>query len=75
MKPNYQAMNKTELRDYVLAHKEDMEAVRLLFQTPDYLSVVHYPAVSTEEGLPIKENIKIMEEAIKQKITDRMDNE
>lgn len=70
MKPNYQAMNKTALRNYVLTHKEDMEAIRLLFQTADYISIQHYPPVSTEEGFPIEENIKIMEEAIKKKINN-----
>ncbi len=71
MNPNYQTMSKTELRNYVLTHKEDMEAIRLLFHTPDGSSIRRYPPVSTEEGLPIEENIKIMEEAIKKKINNQ----
>lgn len=64
-------MTKTELKNYVLKHKEDIEAIRLLFHTPDNLPIQHYPPVSTEEGLPIEENIKIMEKAIKAKIAEK----
>jgi hypothetical protein len=32
------------------------------------LNVKRYPPVSTEEGLPIEENIRIMEQAIREKI-------
>lgn len=71
MKPNYQAMTKAELRSYVLKHKEDLEAIRLLFQTPENLEVKRYPAVCTEEGTPIEKNIDIMEQAIRAKIDQK----
>jgi hypothetical protein len=53
MKPNYEAMSKSELRDYVLKRRDDIEAIRLLFQLPEGLEVKQYPPVSTEEGKPI----------------------
>lgn len=68
MKPNYQEMSKTELRNYVFEHRDDIEAIRLLFQIPEGLEVKRYPPVSTEEGTPIEENIRIMEQAIREKI-------
>ncbi len=68
MKPNYEAMSKAELRTYVLQHREDLEAIRLLFQIPDGVEVKRYPSVCTDEGIPIEENILIMEQAIREKI-------
>jgi hypothetical protein len=68
MKPNYEAMSKAELRAYVLEHRDDLEAIRLLFQIPNGVEIKRYPPVSTEEGIPIEENIRIMEQAIREKI-------
>ncbi len=68
MKPNYEAMSKAELKAYVLEHKEDLEAIRLLFAVPPGLEVKRYPPVATEEGLPIEENIRIMKQAIQERI-------
>jgi hypothetical protein len=68
MKPNYEAMNKKQLRAYVLEHREDIEAIRQLFQIKDSEEVKRYPPVCNEEGKPIEENIRIMEQAIRTKI-------
>lgn len=68
MKPNFETMSKAELKAYVLQHRDDIEAIRLLFQVPAGVQVKRYPPVCTEEGLPIEENIRIMEQAIKEKI-------
>ena len=69
MKPNYETMSKAELKAYVLEHKEDIEAIRYLFAVPPGVEVKCYPPVSTEEGIPIEENIRIMEQAIQERIT------
>ncbi len=68
MKPDYEAMNKAELKAYVLEHREDIEAIRLLFQIQDDVDIKKYPPVCTEEGIPIEENINIMKRAIEEKI-------
>ncbi len=34
-KPNFEAMSKEDLRAYVLAHREDDEAIRALFSRRD----------------------------------------
>ena len=68
MKPNYEAMSKAELKAYVLEHRDDIEAIRLLFQIRDGVEVKRYLPVCTEEGTPIEENIRIMEQAIREKI-------
>ncbi len=68
MKPNYEAMNKAELKAYVLEHREDIEAIRLLFQIQYDVDIKKYPPVCTEEGIPIEENINIMKRAIEEKI-------
>jgi predicted GTPase len=69
MKPDYQTMSKVELKAYVLEHKEDIEAIRFLFAVLPGAEVKRYPPVATEEGIPIEENIRIMEQAIQERIT------
>lgn len=68
MKPNFKAMSKAELKAYVLKHRDDLEAIRVLFQIPAGVEVKRYPPVCTEEGIPIEENIRIMEQAIQERI-------
>ncbi len=68
MKPNFEAMSKAELKAYVLEHRDDLEAIRLLFRVPPGVEVKRYPPVCTEEGVPIEENIRIMQEAIQDRI-------
>ena len=48
------------------AHRDDMEAIRALFHHPS-LKYQQMPALVTEDGVPIAENIRIAEEAIKKK--------
>lgn len=74
MKPNYEAMSKAQLRAYVLGNRDDIEAIRLLFQIPSGVEIKRYPSVSTEEGTPIEENIRIMEQAIREKIEQENQN-
>ena len=69
MKPNFEAMSKAELKAYVLEHRDDLEAIRLLFRVPPGVEVKRYPSVCTEEGIPIEENIRIMEKAIQERIS------
>ena len=71
MKPNFEAMSKAELKAYVLEHRDDLEAIRFLFRVPPGVEIKRYPPVCTEEGVPIEENIRIMEEAIQQKIAPK----
>ncbi|MGI2905086.1 DUF6887 family protein [Tolypothrix sp. VBCCA 56010] len=69
MKPNFAQMSTKELRAYVLAHREDLEALDMLVsrRTPDSETII-YPSMFTEDGTPIEENIRIAEEAIRQRI-------
>jgi hypothetical protein len=65
MKPNFEEMTNAELRAYALAHREDMEPLRVLYsrRSPDS-EATWYPAPLTPE------TIKISEEAIKQRIQE-----
>lgn len=69
MKPNFKQMSTKELRAYVLAHRDDLEALDILVsrRTPDS-EATWYGPMSTPEGKPIEENILIAEEAIRQRI-------
>lgn len=69
MKPDFEKMTNKELIQYILAHREDLEPLQVLYErrTPDS-EATWYPAPCTPEGEPIEENIRIMEEAIKQRI-------
>ena len=61
MKPNFETMNKTQLRAYVLEHREDREALRALMSRRDP-HAVKYDFPNTEEGR------KQTKEVIKRKI-------
>lgn len=69
MKFNFAEMSTKELRAYVLAHRDDVEALEVLFsrRTPDFEATI-YPSMFTEDGTPIEENKRIIEEAITQRI-------
>ncbi len=66
MKPNFEQMSVPELRAYVLGHRDDIEAIRALFHHPS-LKWKTMPPLVTQDGLPIEENIRIAEEAIRQR--------
>jgi hypothetical protein len=67
MKPNFEEMSVPDLRAYVLEHRDDIEAIRALFHHPT-LKWQTMPPLCTPEGVPIQENIRIAEEALKQRI-------
>ena len=49
--------------------KPNFEAIRFLFRVPPGVEIRRYPSVCTEEGIPIEENIRIMEKAIQERIS------
>ncbi|MCU0536802.1 MAG: hypothetical protein MUD14_23180 [Hydrococcus sp. Prado102] len=65
MKPNFTEMTVSELRAYVLEHREDDEAIRALFHHPS-LQWVTMPPMFTEDGQPIEENIRQAEKTLRQ---------
>jgi hypothetical protein len=69
MKPNFDQMSKAELKAYVLSHRDDDEALRALFsrRNPPDSEATWYGPMCTPEGVPIEENIRIAEEAIRQR--------
>jgi hypothetical protein len=69
MQPNFEAMTNKELIAYYIAHREDTEPLRELYRrrTPDEEATWYGPFV-TADGTPIQDNIRIAEEAIKQRI-------
>ncbi len=70
MKPNFAQMSKAELKAYVLANRDDTEAIRFLFRIPPGIEVKRYPTMYDEEGAPIEENIRVAEEAIRQRVEE-----
>ncbi|MBN3938658.1 MAG: hypothetical protein V7L21_14250 [Nostoc sp.] len=67
MKLNFEEMSVPELRKYVLEHRDDMEAMRALFHHPS-LKWKTMPPLATADGTQLEENIRIAEEAIRQRI-------
>ncbi|MEH1910789.1 DUF6887 family protein [Nostoc sp.] len=76
MKPNFAEMSTKELRAYVLANREDIEALEILFnrRTPDSEGII-YPSMFTEDGKPIEENNRIIAEAIAQRVQQEKNNQ
>lgn len=70
MKPNFEEMSRSELKAYVLSHRDDDEAIRIFFSRryPSDSQATWYGPMCTPEGMPIEENIRIAEEAIKQRV-------
>ena len=70
MKPNFEEMSRVELKAYILSHRDDDEAIRVFFgrRNPPDSQATWYGPMCTPEGLPIEENIRIAEEAIKQRV-------
>ncbi len=69
MQPNFEAMTNKELIAYALANRHEVEPLRVLYnrRTPDSEATWYGPMV-TKDGVSIEENIRIAQEAIKQKI-------
>jgi hypothetical protein len=70
MKPNFAQMSVPELRAYVLKHREDDEAIRVLFHHPS-LKWITMPPMFTEDGQPIEENIRQAEETLREYIEQK----
>ncbi|AFZ07413.1 hypothetical protein Osc7112_3017 [Oscillatoria nigro-viridis PCC 7112] len=70
MKPNFDEMSRSELKAYVLSHRHDDEAIRIFFgrRNPPDSKATWYGPMCTPEGVPIAENIRIAEEAIKKRV-------
>ena len=70
MKPNFDEMSRAELKAYVLSHRDDDEAIRVFFsrRNPPDSQATWYGPMCTPEGVPIEDNIRIAEEAIKQRV-------
>ena len=51
MKPNYDAMTKTELRAYILENRHDVDAIEAFFQrrSPDADAILFHPPKTEEE--------------------------
>ncbi|MEA5534033.1 hypothetical protein VB691_08435 [Crocosphaera sp. XPORK-15E] len=65
-------MSKTDLKAYVLTHRDDMEAIRHLFsRRQSDEDTKHYPPLA-KDGLPIEENINIMKTAIQERLKETM---
>lgn len=60
-KPDFSQMSRQELRSYVLAHRDDDEAIEALIRMGNPSSPV-YPFPQTEEDL------KVMEEILQEKL-------
>ena len=67
MKPNFKTMSKSQLRAYVLEHRDDDEALRALMSRRDP-NGVKYNFPNTEEG---REQTKAV---IKRKIEENLHN-
>lgn len=68
MRPNFEEMTNAELRAYALAQRDDFEPLRVLYsrRSPDS-EATWYGPMCTPEGVPIEENIRIAEEALRQR--------
>ncbi len=66
LKPNFQQMSRKELRTYVLAHREDDEAIRI------YMERLHNePGVIRQTGGLNEEDLNQLEQLIKRRVGDR----
>ena len=65
IEPNFKEMGVADLREYVLNNPQNKQAIQALFSHPsiDWKSL---PPMFAEDGTPIEENIRIVEEAIRE---------
>jgi hypothetical protein len=51
MKPDFEKMTNKELREYALAHRDDIEPLRILFgrRSPDSEAILFHPPQTKEE--------------------------
>ena len=69
MRQNFEDMTSAELTAYALAHRDDIEPLRVLYsrRNPPDSEATWYGPMHTPEGVPIEENIRIAEEAIRKR--------
>lgn len=68
MKPNFAEMSRSQLKAYVLEHRDDLEAIRALFHHPDVEGKwIKMPPIFDEHGHPIEENIHYAEEILQRR--------
>lgn len=70
MKQNFAKMSKAELKAYVLANRDDIEAIRFLFRIPPGVEPKRYPPMYNDDGMPNEENIRVAEEAIRLRVEE-----
>lgn len=72
----FEQMTNRELRAYALAHRDELEPLRVLYsrRTPDS-EATWYGPMATEDGVPIEENIRLAEEAIQEKAVSDIQHE
>lgn len=70
MTPDFESVTRDDLRAYVLKHRDDMDAIRLLFRVSPDAKIQRFPPMFTKDGTPIEENIRIAEEAMRQRIEE-----
>ena len=70
MKPNFAQMSRDELKAYVQANRNDIEAIRFLFRIPSGVEVKRYPPMYDDDGVPIEQNIHVAEQAIRQRVEE-----
>ncbi|MGK7925177.1 MAG: hypothetical protein AB4290_08010 [Spirulina sp.] len=63
-------MSKSDLMAYVIKNRHDLEAIRVLFTPPLGVEIKRYPPMFTDDGKPIEENIRIAEEAMRNKFEE-----
>ena len=66
MKPNFAEMSVPDLREYVLKHRDDLEAIRALFHHPS-LKWKTMPPLVTDNGVSMEENIRLAEGVIRKR--------
>jgi hypothetical protein len=65
-KPDFQQMSRKELRQYVLAHREDEEALRI------YMTRLHHePGIIRQTGGLNEADLNQLEQLIQQRVGDR----
>jgi hypothetical protein len=71
MKPNFEEMSVPQLRAYVLEHREDDEAIRVLFHHPSLEHKWKTMPPLYENGKPNEENIRLAEEVFRKAIEEK----
>ena len=69
MKLNFEKMSIAQLTAYLKTHRDDLEAIdALVSRRTSKREAACYPTPCTSQGVAIEKNLRIMEEAIRQRI-------